>query len=60
CLSLLATPHLQTKNGGYQMDCEAEINDLKRRVEELETCCAEFRSCKGPMTERIEAVEKRL
>ena len=41
------------------MDYEAEINDLKRRVEELETCCAEFRSCKGPMTERIEAVEKR-
>ncbi len=42
------------------MDYETEINNLKKRVEELETCCAEFRSCKGPMSERIEAVEKRL
>ncbi len=42
------------------MDYETEINNLKKRVEELEICCAEFRSCKGPMSDRIEAVEKRL
>ncbi len=44
----------------FHMDYETEINDLKKRVEELETCCAEFRSCKGSMAERIEAVEKQL
>ncbi len=41
------------------MDYEAEINNLQKRVEELETCCAEFRSCKGSMAERIAAVEKK-
>ncbi len=42
------------------MDYETEINNLKKRIEELEACCAEFRSCKGNMAERIEAVEKKL
>ncbi len=42
------------------MDYETEINNLKKRVEELEVCCADFRSCKGKISERIEAVEKKL
>ncbi|MGZ4934701.1 MAG: hypothetical protein ACXV49_09435 [Halobacteriota archaeon] len=42
------------------MDYETEINNLKKRVEELETCCADFRSCKGKMAERMDALEKTL
>ncbi len=42
------------------MDYETEINNIKKRVEELETCCAEFRSCKDKMAERMHEVEKRL
>ncbi len=42
------------------MDYEAEINNLKKRVEELEICCADFRSCKGKINERMNELEKKL
>ncbi|MGB8310856.1 MAG: hypothetical protein WCE81_03205 [Halobacteriota archaeon] len=42
------------------MDYESEINELKKRVDELEKCCEEFRACKGPMGERIEKLEQKL
>ena len=41
------------------MEYENEIKALKKRVDELEKCCAEFRACKGPMGERIDALEKK-
>ncbi len=42
------------------MDYETEINNLKKRVEELENCCADFRSCKGKMAGRMDELEKKL
>ena len=39
------------------MEYESEINDLKKRVEELEKCCEEFRACEIPMGKRVEALE---
>lgn len=42
------------------MDYDTEINNLKKRIEDLESCCAEFRSCRDKMAERIDAVEKKL
>ena len=42
------------------MDYESEINELKKRVDELEKCCEEFRACKGPMGARIEKLEQKV
>jgi hypothetical protein len=50
---------LSFRKGGQKMEYESEINELKKRVEELEKCCAEFRACKGPMGERIDALEQK-
>jgi tetrahydromethanopterin S-methyltransferase subunit G len=41
------------------MDYESEINELKKRVDELERFCEEFRACKLLMEERVEALEKK-
>jgi tetrahydromethanopterin S-methyltransferase subunit G len=43
-----------------EMDYEKEMNDLTKRIDELETCCAEFRACKGKIGERIDKLEHRL
>lgn len=42
------------------MDYESEINELKKRVDELEKCCEEFRACQVPMMERVEKLEQKL
>ena len=42
------------------MNNEKEMNDLTKRIDELETCCAEFRACKGKIGERIDKLEHRL
>jgi len=41
------------------MDYESEISELKKRVDELKKCCAEFRACQGPMGERVAALEQK-
>jgi len=42
------------------MDYEREINDLRKRINELEKCCEDFRSCKGKIGERIDRLEQKL
>jgi len=49
---------LALTRGRKKMEYESEILDLKKRVDELEKCCQEFRACKGSMGERIEALKK--
>jgi hypothetical protein len=50
---------LSITQGGENMEYESEINELKKRVDELEKCCAEFRACQGPMGERVAALEQK-
>lgn len=40
------------------MDYAIEINNLKKRIEDLENCWAEFRSCKDKMAVRLGEVER--
>ena len=42
------------------MDYAKEIADLTKRIDELETCCADFRACKGKIGERIDKLEHRV
>jgi prefoldin subunit 5 len=42
------------------MDYESEINELKKRVDELEKFSEEFRACKVQMGERVEKLEQKI